>query len=358
MDNLYDFFDCESKEELYEKVKTDDKSVRSLVDFIDYSKSEIKNLNTSISSPDDFVEFVSDIQKPSNDEAVLVFVNTKSHPQHLNRVTATDEEAIKTSLKESLIANSQSMFVLYGKDVPLEEQKDLESYFDTISINTIDAFTNNSEEKYIISRIEGQRIPYNNFLESVAEPIATKSYTYEERNINKLEGYDEFASFYTEQELQGMDLIDDLSDIKESLKIGFQDDWQETFGLMTFDSNDDLVSMKELFKGSTNSAIIDMKVVAKEILVTEDVNNVIIFHNHPSGNSYPSKEDDSLTLRLRGVCETLQVDLTDHLVVGKENIYSYAEHKSHAVSYNEEYQDSIQRQKRLKKNDKQIELDL
>jgi len=46
--NLYEYFNCSSKEELYQKVRDDDASVRSLVDFIDYSKGSIENKHKGI----------------------------------------------------------------------------------------------------------------------------------------------------------------------------------------------------------------------------------------------------------------------------------------------------------------------
>ena len=132
MSSLYEYFGCENKEELYNKVKQDDKSVRSLVDFIDYSKSSIKNPNESITSPDHFAEFIKTIKKPSEDEAVLVFVNTKNRPEHVSRINISNEEDLKMALKESLFAGSESLFVMYDSNIDSYEQDKLENYFKNI----------------------------------------------------------------------------------------------------------------------------------------------------------------------------------------------------------------------------------
>lgn len=72
LSNLYEYFNCSSKEELYQKVKDDEASVRSLVDFIDYSKGSIENKHKGIASPQDFIDFVSHNKMPEKDEIVSV----------------------------------------------------------------------------------------------------------------------------------------------------------------------------------------------------------------------------------------------------------------------------------------------
>src|SRR5690625_7051941 len=81
LSNLYEYFNCSSKEELYQKVKDDDASVRSLVDFIDYSKGSIENKHKGITSPQDFMDFVSQNKMPEKDE--VVSVRSEEHTSEL-----------------------------------------------------------------------------------------------------------------------------------------------------------------------------------------------------------------------------------------------------------------------------------
>ena len=48
-------------------------------------------------------------------------------------------------------------------------------------------------------------------------------------------------------------------------------------------------------------------------------------HNHPSGDSAPSQEDRVLTKRLREAGELLGITLLDHLILGEERHYSFAD---------------------------------
>jgi DNA repair protein RadC len=49
---------------------------------------------------------------------------------------------------------------------------------------------------------------------------------------------------------------------------------------------------------------------------------IILVHNHPSGDPEPSKEDISLTKRMKKVSEIVDIELLDHVIIGKERYYS------------------------------------
>src|SRR5699024_6517508 len=112
LSSLYEHFNCSSKEELYQKVKKDDVSVRSLVDFIDYSKASIENKHHRISYHEDFITFVTSNKKHEKDEIVSVFCSTKNEPLHVSHFNTNDQSQYKNVLKESLDAGSDSMFYL------------------------------------------------------------------------------------------------------------------------------------------------------------------------------------------------------------------------------------------------------
>ena len=52
---------------------------------------------------------------------------------------------------------------------------------------------------------------------------------------------------------------------------------------------------------------------------------IIAAHNHPSGDPTPSAEDRVLTARLRQAGELIGIALLDHLVLGDDRIYSFAD---------------------------------
>jgi DNA repair protein RadC len=52
---------------------------------------------------------------------------------------------------------------------------------------------------------------------------------------------------------------------------------------------------------------------------------IIAVHNHPSGDPTPSAEDRTLTARLREAGELLGIRLLDHLILGDDRLYSFAD---------------------------------
>ena len=53
----------------------------------------------------------------------------------------------------------------------------------------------------------------------------------------------------------------------------------------------------------------------------------ILLHNHPSGDPSPSREDFALTQRLKTCGELLDVELSDHIIIGDNRYYSFRENK-------------------------------
>ena len=61
--------------------------------------------------------------------------------------------------------------------------------------------------------------------------------------------------------------------------------------------------------------------------VVRGATGVVLSHNHPGGNCFPSREDDSLTLSITQALAPLGIKLLDHLVVTKTSYYSYRCHE-------------------------------
>lgn len=352
MNNLYEHFGCTSKEELYQKVTKDDDSVRSLVDFIDFSKGQMNSKEAGISSPQDFIEFVTKNKMPAKDEMVSVFCSTKNEPLHLSRYKLHDQDDLKRVLKEGLHAGGVSMFHLSNSSMSTGKESEMTNYFKTFGIDVIDGFSYNEFSDTITSNQE--MIPYSRdkyapSVDNVAEGRGYTMTTYNLQNgINTYLGFDEFTSFFANQEIVGSHMLKDNAKVKKSLKVGYQYGWQESFGVIACDADGKVVAVKELFKGSPNASIVDKKVFTKELLSREDVSKVAVFHNHPSGIPEPSAEDRNVTKGLKEISEKLDVQLLDHFIVGKKNVYSFAKDIPEHVSSNEGYRKSIEKQSKTK----------
>jgi DNA repair protein RadC len=98
----------------------------------------------------------------------------------------------------------------------------------------------------------------------------------------------------------------------------------EIFGVLHLDSRHRLIAVENLFRGTIANASVYPREVVKAAL-SHNAAAVVLFHNHPSGQSEPSAADELITRRLREALALIDVRVLDHLIVA-ESIYSFAEH--------------------------------
>lgn len=77
-----------------------------------------------------------------------------------------------------------------------------------------------------------------------------------------------------------------------------------------------------LTKGTAVASLFDVKLAIKHAIL-ENAEGVILCHNHPSGNTLPSTQDDNITRDLKRACEFMHLRLLDHVIVTANGYYSY-----------------------------------
>ncbi|MEO0086837.1 MAG: DNA repair protein RadC [candidate division WOR-3 bacterium] len=99
---------------------------------------------------------------------------------------------------------------------------------------------------------------------------------------------------------------------------------KEHFSVIFLDIKNKVIDTLELSKGSNNASIVDIKEIISEA-IKRLANGVILVHNHPSGETEPSKEDISLTKKIIQACNICGIRVLDHIIVGrnKENYTSF-----------------------------------
>ena len=95
--------------------------------------------------------------------------------------------------------------------------------------------------------------------------------------------------------------------------------------LVSLDSKGQILAESELSVGSVNLSLISPRTIFLEALKTHAV-NVILLHNHPSGDPTPSRTDRELTHRLYGLSKMMEIPLLDHIIIGDQKYYSFQEH--------------------------------
>jgi DNA repair protein RadC len=96
---------------------------------------------------------------------------------------------------------------------------------------------------------------------------------------------------------------------------------QERFAVMMLDSKNSLISTSVITIGTATETLAHPREVFREA-IRQSATNIIIAHNHPSGNLEPSKEDIILTEQLLQAADLLNIPLLDHLILGNGDFQS------------------------------------
>ncbi|MBO0994085.1 RadC family protein [Bacillus sp. SD088] len=99
---------------------------------------------------------------------------------------------------------------------------------------------------------------------------------------------------------------------------------QEHFVVLYLNTKNQVVHRQTIFIGSLNASIVHPREVFKEAF-RRAAASVICFHNHPSGDPTPSREDIEVTRRLAECGKMLGIEVLDHLIIGDKKYVSMKE---------------------------------
>ncbi len=336
MTNLYKTFNCDTREELYEKMKLGVDEVRPLLEFLDYAKMSIMNKEKNISSSTILFETVSKITPPTKDSARIIFVDTKNRPVHLCKMRLSQRADIKRAISEGLTAGAANLFIATHEDSKDSRIDNFVELSESIRLRVVDRLTySESKEEYTSL---GARDSYQ--LDENPE-IIKETQNKDNMSYNQLDKFNEYAEFFARQELKGLNIIEDVELIKEKMKLGFQFEQQEVLGYLSYDQDNNVINLNPQFKGGVNSSIIDPRIILKDLLREENMKGFILFHNHPSGKTTPSREDMMSTQALYEGIKRLNIEMADHFIIAKEGVLSFVEEVETNSFSNIEYLDKI-----------------
>ncbi len=99
---------------------------------------------------------------------------------------------------------------------------------------------------------------------------------------------------------------------------------QEHFSVVFLSGQNEVITTECVFSGSLTSSAIYPRELVKKVLQYECA-AIICSHNHPSGSIRPSSHDRKVTVKLQTALESIDVRILDHLILGGNEFYSFAE---------------------------------
>lgn len=99
---------------------------------------------------------------------------------------------------------------------------------------------------------------------------------------------------------------------------------REHFRVINLNTKKQVLAIDTVSVGSLNASLVHPREVFK-LPIKRSAACLILVHNHPSGDTKPSREDRDLTQRLCQAGALLGIDIVDHLIIGQNNYLSMRE---------------------------------
>ncbi len=99
----------------------------------------------------------------------------------------------------------------------------------------------------------------------------------------------------------------------------------ERFLIVLLSTKNQVIKIREISSGSLSNSIVHPREVFCQSILGHAA-SIIVAHNHPSGDPYPSTQDRELTRALADAGSVVGIPVLDHLVIGENRYYSFKEH--------------------------------
>lgn len=112
--------------------------------------------------------------------------------------------------------------------------------------------------------------------------------------------------------------------VAEILMPRMRDLRKEVFKILLLNSQKEILDIVEIIEGTVNQANPIIREIFQKALQNFAV-SIVCVHNHLSGDISPSKEDRDFTRELCKAGHTIQVKVLDHIIIGDNTYYSFAD---------------------------------
>lgn len=100
--------------------------------------------------------------------------------------------------------------------------------------------------------------------------------------------------------------------------------YRESFKVLYLNKAYQVLGCSTISEGGITATCADVRNVLQGALLT-NATAMILAHNHPSGSTRPSNEDDKLTRKIVDAARIMDIQVNDHIILTSENFYSYSD---------------------------------
>lgn len=99
---------------------------------------------------------------------------------------------------------------------------------------------------------------------------------------------------------------------------------EEEFWILLLNQACRIIKYTQISTGGIDGTYADIRSILRECLIFR-ATQLVLIHNHPSGNTQPSLSDKQLTQKIKEGSYTMNISLIDHLIISDGDYYSFAD---------------------------------
>lgn len=131
---------------------------------------------------------------------------------------------------------------------------------------------------------------------------------------------------FMEKSIRDTSLLTSPQAVRDYLRLRLADRPHEVFGVLFLTAQNQVIEFVEMFRGTLTQTSVYPREGVIEAL-SRNASAVILTHNHPSGKPEPSVADEVLTHAIKAALTIVDVDVLDHFIVTRRDVYSFAENR-------------------------------
>jgi DNA repair protein RadC len=124
------------------------------------------------------------------------------------------------------------------------------------------------------------------------------------------------------EEVKQQNIISSWGALLNYLKFNMSYIALEQFRILFLNKKNILLADEVMGSGTIDQIAVYPREIVKKALFYE-AGAVILVHNHPSGDAQPSRADIELTKQIVAACKLVNVEVHDHVIIGKDTYYSF-----------------------------------
>ena len=134
----------------------------------------------------------------------------------------------------------------------------------------------------------------------------------------------QIAGRYLKDRIKGSVFFNSSKAVFDFLFHSMRDLKREVFKVILLNRKNEFITDRDLFLGSlTGSAVYPREIMA--LALEKKAASLVFVHNHPSGDPSPSPQDRDLTKTLVWCSKLLMIQVLDHIIIGNNSYYSFAD---------------------------------